>query len=399
VSQQHAVVLGGGIGGLTTAVALHQRGWHVTVLERAPSLDPVGAGIALAPNGQRALDAIGLGDEVRSRAAWQGSGGLRTPRGRWLTRLDAEAVIDRFGGPLVLLHRAELIDLLAAALPPGRLRTATPAELVSPGAPGAARAVVRTPDGDLHADLVVGADGIRSAARRVLFPQHPGPRYSGFTTWRFLAPDPGRPFAPHETWGRGILWGSHPLADGRVYAYAAALAPAGTTAPDEHAELRRRFADWHDPVPALLGAAAGLPILRHDVHHMTTPLPALHRGRVVLVGDAAHAMAPMLAQGGNQAIEDGIVLAHHAAPTADLPSALAGYTADRQPRTGAIVRKAAGAARVIALRSRPAVALRTAALALTSQLMPDAMLRGFAGIADWSPPGGPYASERHTRTS
>ncbi|MFF2026328.1 FAD-dependent monooxygenase [Streptomyces sp. NPDC058171] len=401
MSQQHAVVLGGGIGGLATAVALHRRAWHVTVLERAPSLDPVGAGIALAPNGQRALDVIGLGDEIRARAAWQGSGGLRTPRGRWLTRLDAEEVTERFGGPLVLLHRADLIARLAAALPPDRLRTDSPAELVAPGVPGAARAVVRTPDGDLHADLVVAADGIRSATRRTLFPEHPGPRYSGFTTWRFVAPDPapGRPFAPHETWGRGSLWGAHPLADGRVYAYAAALAPAGATAPDEHAELRRRFADWHDPVPALLGAAARLPVLRHDVHHMTTPLPAFHRGRVVLVGDAAHAMAPMLAQGGNQAIEDGIVLAHHADPAADLRSALAAYSADRLPRTGAIVRKSAGAARVVALRSRPAVALRTAALALTSRLMPDAMLRGFAAMADWNPPGGPYASERPTRTS
>ncbi|MFD7551387.1 FAD-dependent monooxygenase [Streptomyces sp. NPDC059816] len=399
MSQQHAVVLGGGIGGLTTAVALHRRAWHVTVLERAPSIDPVGAGIALAPNGQRALDVIGLGDEIRALAAWQGSGGLRTPRGRWLTRLDAEAVTERFGGPLVLLHRADLIARLAAALPPDRLRTDSPAELVAPGVPGAARAVVRTPDGDLHADLVVAADGIRSATRRVLFPEHPGPRYSGFTTWRFVAPDPGRPFAPHETWGRGSLWGAHPLADGRVYAYAAALAPAGTTAPDEHAELRRRFADWHDPVPALLGAAARLPVLRHDVHHMTNPLPALHRGRVVLVGDAAHAMAPMLAQGGNQAIEDGIVLAHHADPTADLRSALAAYTADRLPRTDAIVRKAAGVARIVALSSRPAVALRTAALALTSQLMPDAMLRGFTRIADWNPPGDPYASERPTRTT
>ncbi|EFH32046.1 monooxygenase, partial [Streptomyces pristinaespiralis ATCC 25486] len=80
----HAVVVGSGIGGLTAAVALRQHGWQVTVLERAASLEPVGAGIGLAPNSQRALDVVGLGDEIRGLAAWQGAGGMRNPAGRWL---------------------------------------------------------------------------------------------------------------------------------------------------------------------------------------------------------------------------------------------------------------------------------------------------------------------------
>ncbi|MET9112246.1 FAD-dependent oxidoreductase, partial [Streptomyces zhihengii] len=128
-----AVVVGSGIGGLTAAVALHQRGWEVTVLERAPSLAPVGAGIALAPNSQRALDVIGLGEEIRSLAAWQGAGGMRTPAGRWLSRTDATAAAERFGGPLVLLHRATLVERLAARLPGGAVRTGCPAGLADPG--------------------------------------------------------------------------------------------------------------------------------------------------------------------------------------------------------------------------------------------------------------------------
>jgi 2-polyprenyl-6-methoxyphenol hydroxylase-like FAD-dependent oxidoreductase len=397
-----AVVVGGGIGGLTAALALHRRGWRVTVLERAHSLEPVGAGISLAPNSIRALDVVGLGDEIRALAAWQGDGGLRTPSGRWLSRGSAAAVAERFGGPLVLLHRATLIDSLAARLPGGTVRTAASASLTDAGDPGdpgdpaepggAGRpARVGTPDGELEAELVVGADGIHSAVRRTLFPEHPGPVYSGFTTWRVVIPVPGADFASHETWGRGRIWGTHPLKDGRVYAYAAATVPAGGRAPDdERAELDRLFGDWHDPIPAVIAAARPEDVLRHDVHHIAEPLPAFHRGRVALLGDAAHAMPPTLGQGGNQAIEDAIVLAHHADP--ERPD-LAAYTADRKPRTTAISRKAVGVARLNMMSSRPGIALRNAAVAVVSKAGPALLLRSFDGIADWRPPQRPYASD------
>lgn len=193
-----AVVIGSGIGGLTAAVALHRSGWQVTVLERAGSLEPVGAGIGLAPNAQRAVDVIGLGDEIRSLAAWQGEGGLRSPDGRWLSRTDNAAAAERFGGPLVLVHRATLIDRIAAGLPESAIRANCPAYLVDPGVAGGRRAMVRTSDGTIEADLVVGADGIHSAVRGALFPDHPGPSYAGLTTWRVVVPASPEPFAPHE---------------------------------------------------------------------------------------------------------------------------------------------------------------------------------------------------------
>ncbi|MFD0021741.1 FAD-dependent monooxygenase [Streptomyces sp. NPDC058382] len=388
-----AVVIGSGIGGLTAAVALHRSGWQVTVLERAGSLEPVGAGISLAPNAQRALDVIGLGDEIRSLAAWQGEGGMRSPDGRWLSRTDSAAAAERFGGPLVLLHRAALIDRIAARLPATAIRTGCPAALVDAGVVGGRPAVIGTPGSTVEAELVVGADGIHSAVRGTLFPDHPGPAYAGFTTWRVLAPAPAEPFAPHETWGRGALWGTQPLNDGRIYAYAAAVAPAGErAADDERAELLRRFGDWHRPVPGIISAAEAAGVLRNDVHQMTEPLPAFHRGRTVLLGDAAHAMAPTLGQGGNQAIEDGIVLAHHVTPGVDLGAGLAAYTADRLPRTSAIVRKAGQVSRLMRLTSPSAVAVRDFVMSTVSRLGPGIVLRTFDGIADWQPPQHTYAA-------
>ncbi|MGW1118010.1 FAD-dependent monooxygenase [Streptomyces tanashiensis] len=400
--QRRAVVVGAGIGGLTAAVALHRRGWQVTVLERAAGLAPVGAGIGLAPNAQRALDAVGLGDRVRALSAWQGDGGMRTPGGRWLARTDAKAAAARFGGPLVLLHRATLVEILTSALPEGVVRTGAAATVTDFGDDDRpARVTVADTGtgtrGELEAELVLGSDGIHSATRRALFPEHPGPRYSGTTTWRVVVPAPARPFAPHETWGAGRLWGSQPLKDGRVYAYAMAVAPAGAHAPDdEKAELLRLFGDWHHPVPEILAGVAPDRILRHDVHHLPDPLPAFHRGRVALLGDAAHAMMPSLGQGGNQAIEDAVVLAHHAgtAPGFQPGRALAAYTADRLPRTTAIVRRAARTGALTMLSARPAVVLRDTAVSAVSRFGPGLALRGFDGICDWRPPVDPVPPVR-----
>src|SRR3954454_12846629 len=167
-----AVVVGAGIGGLTSAVALAQAGGDVTVVERAESLGPVGAGLGVAPNALHALDALGLGDALRARAAIQGDAGIRRPAGRWLYRTSDAAIRQRFGDPLVVVLRSDLVHVLTSALPDDALRLGATVAGV-----GLRKGEVQLTDGTgFSADLVVAADGVHSATRALAFP--------GFATLR-----------------------------------------------------------------------------------------------------------------------------------------------------------------------------------------------------------------------
>lgn len=220
MTRRTAVVIGAGIGGLAAAAGLHAAGWNVTLCERAAALEPVGSGLALAPNGLRALDVVGAGDPLRAMAVPQ-EPGIRRRDGRWLVRGTGTMIAERFGDPVTLVTRAAVVGALLARVPARVLALSSAATSVEPGGPAAARVV--TTAGDLDADLVVAADGIRSAARTALFPAHPGLRYAGFTTWRLLVgpadgadgADGDVPMA--ESWGRGMVFGVMPLAGGQVY--------------------------------------------------------------------------------------------------------------------------------------------------------------------------------------
>ncbi|MGI5400486.1 FAD-dependent oxidoreductase [Streptomyces sp. CA-135486] len=371
--KRHAVVVGAGIGGLTAAIALHRRGWHVTVCERAPEPPTTGAGIGLAPNALRALDTVDIDAAHAAGSAVPTTMGLRRSDGQWLTRTDTADMAARYGMPPIAVPRPALAAVLAAALPPEALRYGTAVTAVDDAA---GRPTIRTAVGpDLPADLVVAADGIHSPLRRAYFPAHPGLRYIGETAWRTIvdAPDLRIP-AMSETWGRGERFGVAPLSDGRLYLYATAVVPAGTRSADHRAELRHRFGSWHDPIPALLDRVGRLDpadVLRNDLYDLAAPLPRMHHGRIAWLGDAAHAMAPNLGQGGCQAIEDAVVLAH-LLPAGDsgdssdsTPAALAAYTAARRDRTDAVRARARRVGRLGALRNPLAVAARDLAVRAT----------------------------------
>ena len=380
-----AVVIGAGIGGLAATAGLCAAGWDVSAFERAASLEPVGAGLGLAPNGLRALDALGAGDAVRAHAVDEELG-MRRSDGRWLLRsTNGQMVADRFGDPIILLPRASLIDALAGLIPPGVLSLS--AEVTSVSADGH----VETPAGPIDADLVVAADGIRSAARAALFPGHSELAYSGFTTWRFITPVlDGAALEMSETWGRGLIFGVMPMAGGRVYCYATAPAPPGAGAPggDELAELKELFGGWHEPIGSLLGTISPEAVLRLDVSELARPLPSFCVGRVAFLGDAAHPMTPNLGQGACQALEDAVTLARLAtgANGSAVPSVLERYSAARLPRTQMIVRRSRQFATMSTWRSPVAVALRDSLTAVLGKVATGAMLSGLAPVLDWHPP-------------
>jgi salicylate hydroxylase len=342
-------IIGAGIGGLAAAIALRQRGIEVEVHERSPKLEEVGAGLQIGPNGFKVLRALGLEDELM-RNAFEPINmvSLTWDEARLRFREPLKAIArEKYGAPYMTAHRADLHDMLRRAAGDTRLRLGANcigADTVS------GTAVARFADGgSVEADLVIGADGIRSAIRA----QHFGagePRFTEMIAWRAMVP---MDCVPKEV-GPG---GNVRLERGDYFGWIGPSGhvicyPIGVSGDKLNIFGGHYSAEWVEEswsVPSsreeLLAAKAGwngalLEMFRHVEHvykwgiYDRDPLPQWTRGRVTLLGDAAHPTMPTLAQGANMAIEDGYVLARSLARhTDDIETALKTYAAERQPRT------------------------------------------------------------------
>lgn len=371
------MVVGAGIAGLATAVALQRRGHRVTILEERTDTSS-GAGISIWPNALAALDEIGLGDAVRASGGRVSAGAMRWRDGSWLRRPSAARITHALGEPLVVVRRAELMGLITDALADGTIESGrTVTDLVATGA----GVRITLADGTSRAaDGVVGADGVGSVVARHLNGAMPR-RYAGYTAWRGVANYSLDPALAGETMGTGTEFGHVPLGEDHTYWFGTERSPEGRTAPGgELAHLRSKYGGWADPIPAILAATDPSDVLRNDLYDRAEARQWA-RGSVVLVGDAAHPMRPHLGQGGCQGLEDAAILAHCVGPADDLPAAFARFVAFRRPRVGPLVRESRLIGEVVNVRP----AFVGAALMRASALMPEAVLtRHLASVASRS---------------
>lgn len=328
-SRNKAIIIGGGIGGISAAIALKRVGCDVTVFERAPAIQEVGSGIPLWTNALKGLQKLGVADAFEALGKAVNAFKASTWQGDILTDLTHEKRLQRLETVSMTVHRAELLDMLLATLGEEHVQLGATCVGFSQDETG-----VRAHFADgtqAQGDLLIGADGIHSTIRSAWFPEI-RPHYAGYTCWRGLA-HISRTELQTWAWGKGALFGSMPMTQGRAYWFAQKDAPEGER--DQKGEHKcgvlKLFSDWHDPIPALIEATEERDILRNDIYE----LPRLRywsKGRVALLGDAAHAMTPNLGQGGCLAIEDAVVLADCLSTEANTIQALKLYEKRRMTR-------------------------------------------------------------------
>jgi salicylate hydroxylase len=335
----NVAVVGGGIAGLATGLALRRRGIDAVVYEQAPALGEVGAGIQLTPNSVRLLDRLGLGESIRTVAV------PFSPASKYYradgTEIAPVLTTDSVGNPLFGIHRADLIDVLASALPSDAIRVDS---RVVGADVSSKEARVRFADGgEVSADIVVAADGIHSLLRATVTPPTT-PVNSGMLAYRGTLRADDVPSWPNDRFELWMGEGKHllvfPLRGGTLINYVA-FVPSGTlaveswSAPGDPTDLMREFAGWNDRVVDLLARVTstfwwGL--------YDREPLARWTDGRVVAIGDAAHPMLPHLGQGANQSVEDAVALAVllEGSGANDVAERLRAFEELRLPRVSAV---------------------------------------------------------------
>lgn len=343
-------LVGAGIAGLSAARALQQRGFRVRVYEQAEQLAEVGAGLTVTPNATHALIAMGLGDDLARLGMQPARGGARHWRsGELLAEFERGAgLTGRYGAPYVQIHRADLHDALARAVlahDPGSLLLGHRFESLAQGVDGV---TIRFANGaQAHADVAIGADGIRSSVRAQLFGAGQ-PRFTGYIAWRGLVPIAALPpglvdppscisIGPQHTFTRYLIRG------GRTLNYVALAERSdwqveSWSVRSEVGELLAEFPDWHREVRTIIAATPPELCFKWALFDRE-PLTGWTRGRVTLLGDAAHPMLPFLGQGAAMGIEDAMVLARAFEHSASCDEALRRYEAARIGRTSFVMGK------------------------------------------------------------
>ena len=353
---RQALIIGAGIGGLAAAVALRAAGWNVRVLERAQTPREPGFALLLAPNAMAALRALGVADAVVQGGAVATQAEVRRPDGTVLKRIDLAPIQAKLGEPTVCALRPVVHGALLAALSEDVLELGVEARGVELG-DGFVR--LHLADGSVRTgDVLVGADGVRSAIRASLHPDDPPPWPSGLAAFRGVARGVTGVLGEAtgaQYLGTGCEAGVSRAAPDTVYWYVCMRTPPA----NRRAALDRVLEGFHASFSAIVEATDPSD-LRYDELFERAPLRAWGRGRATLLGDAAHPMLPHAGQGAAQALEDAVVLGRALASAPDVERALRHYEAERSARTRKIVALARRNARAASIESPWVCALRDA---------------------------------------
>ncbi len=332
------IIVGGGVGGMAFATALERLGLPFILLERAPELSEVGSGLGVLPGAVRALRTLGVGDDLFARGAPFRRFLVCSSAGDELAEVSFTRIFEQAGCKGYVLHRGALHAALAARVSADAVRTGSEVIAIEQDA-DEVRVHLRDQSASLAGDLLVGADGLNSTVRRHVLDDGP-PRYAGETIFRGISDfSLARPEISRELFGAGRRAAYYELGEGRVYWWATAPLAAGTEIPQSarRAYLEEAFADWAFDLPAVFAHTPDHCILQNDIYDRE-PARRWHRGRAVLLGDAAHPTTPNLGQGACMAIEDAIVLARAIVEAGDLDEAFARFHRQRARRTAQIVR-------------------------------------------------------------
>jgi len=332
------LIVGAGIGGLTAALAALRRGLDVEVYEQAPALKEVGAGLQLSANGTRVLYELGVGERLKALSCEVEGKEIRlwNTGEAWKAFDLGKVSLERYGYPYFTVYRPDLLEVLVSAI--GRERIHLGSKCVGFTQDEHVVALELDGGGTVSGDCLIGADGVHSRVRQILFGRDQ-PQFTGIVVWRGIVPMEDLP--GHMRRMVGSNWvgpGAHvvhyPLRAGKVMNFVGALersdwqveswSARGTTE-----ELAADFKGWHDDIQALI---RNIPVPYKWALMTRPPMSRWTVGRVTLLGDACHSMVPFLAQGAVMAIEDGFILARALSASQDLPAGLLKYEEARRDR-------------------------------------------------------------------
>lgn len=338
-----AIIIGAGIGGLTTAIAMQRVGYEVEIYDRARELRPAGAGISLWSNGVKVLNYLGLGDQLATIGGQMNRMEYRSHTDEPLSHIDLRPLIKQVGQRPYPVSRTDLQKMLLEAAGADRVQLGM--KCVAVEEDESSVTAIFENGHRARGDLLVGADGIHSVTRQYVLGHETLPRYADYVNWNGIV-DAKPELCDADNWviyvGDGKRASMMPIGGDRFYFFFGSSMEKGTTVAPEHRrdELEKIFTGWPNAVQNLIQALNPLETNRLEIHDLD-PLERLVRGRVALLGDAGHATTPTLGQGGCQAVEDAETLTRYLVTTnISVDDALQRYEAERKERTASLVLKA-----------------------------------------------------------